>query len=652
MKGALQFGVWNSASSVKKSVEQSIELARTSLRAARDLKSVDSALTTFFNSAMPVQFLRLVSVNDEVRAAATESLEMIEKFELEVARDEELYKAVVKNNSKDDDAQDVRARQLYARDFELRGGVHLSAEKRSSLSQLRDRVVELQGLFSKNIADDASHVVFTREDLDGLDDAFLGSLERTADGGYVVTLRYPHANPVMQLAKSGATRKRMWQAVSRKAAATNTDVLPKIVDLRLQIAHLLGFSSDAQVCFSHQQRMAGEQVEDVDRFLERIEHMIAPKKEEEIEALKAIKREVEPGSVDLFPWDISFLLNLRMKREFDVDHQLVKEYFPLDHVVEGVFSCYSKLLGLNFVRDDEAEKASWHPSVRAYRVHDAGTQEFLARFYLDLHPRTGKYTHAACWWLQKRGQEANSHPTVCMVTNFTEPTKDRPALLRFSEVETFFHEFGHVCHACLSNARYQRLNWTWKAVEMDFLEVPSMCFEKFVFDANILRLLSKHYQSSEPLPEHLRRGLVRARNASDGWAWTRLISMARVDFRMHSSSPGGPDDWTKQQAHQLRTLFHVKLDAQDEHPSWASWDHMVTGYNASYYSYLWSEVTACALFNAFEECGDFLNPQLGAKLRKTVLEPCASLTGREMVRNFLGKDASEEAFRKSIFEKA
>ncbi len=141
------------------------------------------------------------------------------------------------------------------------------------------------------------------------------------------------------------------------------------------------------------------------------------------------------GSTVIYPWDLAFLGNLRQKQKYNLDHERIKEFFPLEHVLAGVFACYSKVLGVRFERDHEAEAHSWHPDVQAYKTYDAATEVFLARFYLDLHPRQGKYTHAACWWMGKKGQEDGSHPTVCMVTNFSEKSATRPALLRFSEVE-------------------------------------------------------------------------------------------------------------------------------------------------------------------------------------------------------------------------
>jgi Zn-dependent oligopeptidase len=207
-----------------------------------------------------------------------------------------------------------------------------------------------------------------------------------------------------------------------------------------------------------------------------------------------------------------------------------------------------------------------------------------------------------------------------------------------------------VCHACLSNNSFQRLNWTWQTVEMDFLEVPSMCFEKFIFDPSVLKQLSKHYVTGETLPESLRLDLVRARNCSDGRSWLRVVEFSRFDFLIHSKAPPPSSTWEHIRAEWARKTMGITLPDELLFPTWCNLDHMVTGYNSGYYSYLWSEVIASALFAKFEEKGDFLDPELGMRLRKTVLEPCARYSGKTMVRNFLGHDATDEPFRASVYE--
>jgi Zn-dependent oligopeptidase len=637
---------FSTATSITNAVKKAIDDARVQLAAATDLRGIDRALTVFYNTVMPVQFLRLVSTVDEIRTVATDSYAEIQRFELEVNRDERLFKIINESIIADADAEAKRAKQLYLLDFELKGGLKLNTESRSNLGKLKDRVVELCSSFQKNLADDASHILLTKNELDGLDESFVSSLEQK-DGKYVVTIKYPHSGPVLRLANNPETRKKMWIAMSMKATKTNLHILPEIVLLRKQVALLLGFDSDASLALSNGQRMV-ESVEQATAFLDRMASVLKKKMEDEMVAMRNIK-----GETNVYPWDTSYLLNKRMKSEFDVDHELVKEYFPIENVLNGILYCYSTLLSVTFKRDVEAEKLVWHKDVQCFQMLDSKSGNFIARFYLDLHPRPGKYSHAACWWLTKKGQDPSSFPTVCMVTNFTEKTtgsQARPALLRFNEVETFFHEFGHVCHACLSNSGYQRLNWTWTAVEMDFLEVPSVCFEKFIFDKKILEILSKHYVTGQVLPEKLRQDLVKARNASDGMAWTRVISSAKLDFMIHSANPYPSDLWEKYEFDLRRKLIGIVCPVEFESiPAWCSFEHMSTAYNSGYYSYLWSEVVACSIFSLFEEKGDFLDPVLGMRLRKTILEPCASLPGKEMVRNFLGKDFDEEAFKRSIY---
>jgi len=640
-------------------IKKAIDDARSQLQMANSMQSIDLALTVFYNTVMPVQFLRLVSTNDEVREMATNMYSEIQLFELELTRDERLFQII--SESPEDNPEAKRAKQLYLFDFKLKGGLKLDLDSRSKLAKLKDHVVELCSIFQKNLADDATYVLLTADELDGLDESFINNLDQK-DGKYVVTIKYPHSGPVMSLANNPETRKKMWLATNMKANPSNLSILPEIVSLRKEIAYLLGYDSDASLCLSNGQRMV-ESPKQANQFLDRMADLLRKKTEDEMNALRKIKGEsnghltdVNPTDshpMDVYPWDTSYLIDKRMKTEFSVDHELVKEYFPLENVLNGILHCYSTLLSVTFKRDVDAEKLVWHKDVQCFQMLDTKTNKFIARFYLDLHPRPGKYSHAACWWLTKKGQAASSFPTVCMVTNFTEKTvgsQARPALLRFSEVETFFHEFGHVCHACLSNSSYQRLNWTWTAVEMDFLEVPSVCFEKFIFDKKILEILSKHYVSGKPLPEELRQDLVKARNVSDGMAWSRFISMAKLDLMIHSANPYPPELWKKYQVDIWKQLVGLTYPFEFESlPSWTSFEHMSTAYNSGYYSYLWSDVVASAIFSKFQEKGDFLDPTLGMKLRQTVLEPCASLSGTEMVRNFLGHDFDEEAFKKTIY---
>lgn len=640
------FSSLNNVNKISIATNNEISNTKVLLENAHDLKSIDAAITDLYNNIMPIQFLRLVSTDAEIRTEATNTYNSLQLFELEFVRDERLYKIINETKVDDHDFETKRVKQMYLLDFELKGGLKLQSEERQKLAQLKDQVIELCSVFQKNLSDDDSYVLMTRDDLNGLDDSFINSLEQK-DGMYVVTIKYPHSIPVLKLATNPETRKKMWISAISKATSdkiNNQSILPKIASLRREIALLLGFDSDTSLCLSNKQRMA-ESTEQVREFLDKTSNILKAKVEIEMSSLRKIKTEY-----DIYPWDLSYLNNKRLKSEFDVDHEIVKNYFPLEHVLNGVLHCYSTLLSIKFVRDTDAESLAWHKDVMCYRMMDLKSGDFIARFYMDLHPRPGKYSHAACYWLGKKGQAAESFPTVCMVTNFTEKTVDKPALLRFDEVKTFFHEFGHVCHACLSRSNYQRLNWTWTSVEMDFLEVPSLCFEKFIFDRDILEILSKHYLTGRVLPEDLRKGLVRASNASSGYAWSRSISLAKLDIMIHSPNPIDPEKWRKYEMDVWKDLTGINHpDELNSIPAWASFEHLSTAYNSGYYSYIWSEVVACSIFSMFETNGNFLDPDLGMKLRKEILEPCALLTGTEMVRNFLGRDFDKDAFRKTIY---
>ncbi len=291
MLRAFNFGRFTSAQAVRSATEAIVADTRKSLAAATSLRELDRTLTAFYNSVMPIQFLRLTSTHEDVRQAASESQSAMELLELEVASDRRLYEIVRATRVAEEGAEAARARELYLVDFELRGGAALSEEAQQELKRLKNRVVELQGQYSKNLADDATRVEFSREELAGLEADFIDALEKTADGRCVVTLRYPHVNPVMQLAASEETRKKMWIASCHKAVPANLALLPEIVSLRKRLAELLlgPGHSDADLAVARGRRMAGETVEEVSAFLDRMDVMLRDKAAAELKDLHEIK---------------------------------------------------------------------------------------------------------------------------------------------------------------------------------------------------------------------------------------------------------------------------------------------------------------------------------------------------------------------------
>jgi len=354
-------------------------------------------------------------------------------------------------------------------------------------------------------------------------------------------------------------------------------------------------------------------------------------------------------------WDYSFYQNILMETEFQVDDIEIQNYFPIHKVTEGLLGVYQEILGLRFEEispSSELYIQTWHEDVRLFGVWDSATNEFLGNFFLDLHPRDGKYSHAACFPLQiahTYEDGSRQHTVVAMVTNFTKPTPDRPSLLKHSEVKTFFHEFGHVMHAICSANRFSRLNWTWSAVEQDFLEAPSMMLENWVWQKEVLSRISEHHVTKEPLPDHLLTKMVKAKNADAGYHYERLTFMSLYDMIIHTTNDLKLDEEFLVNLWENLKLKHTKVEHTKGTfpPTW--WQHLTTGYDAGYYGYLWSLVFSVDMFTIFEEKG-VLSSDVGKQFRKFILEPCARDDGEAMLANFLQRNPSEKAFQYSIFK--
>lgn len=613
--GAIRF---NRLVGAVKTAENILEEARNAVVA--NVESLDGLFARVNNELMPLAFMRLVAVEDDKRKEGALVLEMIENWKTDIYARKDIYDMLRRDSAKS------ATQRRYLRDFEVKGATHATEDIRDQVRRLQKELSAAEAEFARNIAEDSTEVLFSRDDLEGMDEPWLESLKRTPDGGlYIVTLAYPHLFPLLRNAKRKETRKRMWEANAQKAASTsNIDLLPRIVELRKRKAELLGFRSDSELCFSQGQRMID--LSDLhDGLLEGVWERTKGKRDEELRAM----REVLGDEVLLESWDVSFAQNLVQERAH-IDHQRIREYLPADAVISGTMQFYSSKLGLRFDRDSEAETWSWHESVQCFTVWDAQSERYLGRFYLDLFPRKGKFSHAACFWLTKKAAATNDHATACVVANFSPPQPpDRPSLFLFSEAKTFFHEFGHLMHCILCSNGDQVLNWEWTSVEMDFLEVPSMAFEKFIYET--LPSLSRHYKTGDPLPREDIERLERVRHIFDAWQWARLIAMSKFDLLIHGKNPPDARDWNTIYASLIAAHTTVPHPVA---PVWCAWTHPVQGYNSSYYSYLASEIVAADIYKHFD----------GPRFRKDILEKGSSEKASVMIESFLGRKYNMEAF--------
>lgn len=585
-------------------------------------------------------FLFHVAEDPAVRAAARQLREALDKYSNELSFREDLYAAVTAYAATPE-AQALtgeRARLLerVLRDYR-RNGFGLPPEQRARVKALKDRLVELQIAFERNIEEYEDFILVPREQLAGLPNSYIQRLRTEERDGrllYRVSLDYPEFYPFMDAAESEALRRELLVKFYRKGGHANVAILEEAIAVRDELARLLGYESWA--AYMLEVRMA-RTPHAVQRFLEDLRTRLEPRLRQDLEELTAAKR-AHTGRPDatLELWDWRFYHYHIRKQRYAVDEFEVAKYFPLDAVLEGLFFVYQILFGVRFEPVEPAN--AWHPDVRLFRVRDAGDSRERAYFYMDLFPRPGKYGHAAAFTLRGGRRLADGSyqkPVSAIVANFTKPTPTQPSLLRHTEVETLFHEFGHILHQTLTQA--ECLRFAGSRTERDFVEAPSQMLEHWVWLPEVLGRFARHVESGEPLPEALLQAMVAARRLHVGVLTCRQIYFATLDLAYHG--PGAQKDTTAI----ARALHPITGFPMPEDTYWQAGFGHLFGYDAGYYGYLWSEVYADDMFTRFEEAGP-LNPDIGLEFRRTVLERGGAADGGELVRAFLGREPDLGAF--------
>jgi Zn-dependent oligopeptidase len=348
-----------------------------------------------------------------------------------------------------------------------------------------------------------------------------------------------------------------------------------------------------------------------------------------------LKQEAADDTVQV--WDWRYYDTQQRKTDYGVDPFEVAAYFPLDSVLNGMFELVQETFGLTFQEEDAS--AAWHPDVRLFSMSDTASGEQLAHFYLDLFPREGKFGHAAEFPLimSRRLEDGSYQNPVCaMVANFTKPTKSSPSLLQHSEVETLFHEFGHVLHQNLGRTETARFSGT--NVERDFVEAPSQIMQHWVWRAEVLKKFARHHETGEPIPDSLVEKLVEARQLNIAVHQLRQLQFGWLDQEIHKPGP------SKDLVEALKDAAAISLLPHPEGTfSLSSFGHLMGGYDAAYYGYMWSEVYGDDMFSIFEEKGA-TNPEVGMAYRREVLEKGGAVDADEMLRKFLGREPDNKAF--------
>jgi thimet oligopeptidase len=569
-----------------------------------------------------------VHPDEAVRTLAEERNRQVRNLVTELAQDRDLYPVLAETDSAlrsgphapEDDTARLLERTM--RDFR-RAGVDRDEATRERLRELVDREVRLGQEFSRNIRDDVRSIRIRPERLDGLPQDFIDAHPAGDDGLVEITTDYPDLIPFRTFAKDAAARRDLVVAFLNRGWPANDSILAELLATRQEHAALLGYSAwpdfDAEVKMVGSGKAIGE-------FIERISEAAAPSAERDVQVLLERMRQDRPDATGLDAADVPFYAEVVRKENFDVDAQEVRRYFPFDRVRAGLLDVTGRLFGVEY--EPVPDAPTWHEDVVVYDVRDTEEGGLLGRIYLDLHPRAGKFKHAAQFDLVS-GVAGVTLPEGALVCNFGR------GLVEHSDVVTLFHEFGHLVHHVLGGRqRYARFSGV--ATEWDFVEAPSQMLEEWAWDADVLRSFARD-GAGEPIPAELVSRMRAAHEFGKGYQARTQMFYAAVSLVLHS----GPVDDLTATVRRLQERYDAFDYIPDTHFH-ASFGHL-EGYTSAYYTYMWSLVIAKDLFSAFDR-GNLFDTAVSYRYRDRILARGGSADAADLVADFLGRPYSFDAF--------
>jgi thimet oligopeptidase len=580
-------------------------------------------------------FLGYAATDAAVRDAGNAAEERLTKWRASLPFREDLYHAVraVADAGEDLNPEQEHVLELWMRDFR-RAGQNLDPGARARLEQIRARLVELEVAFNRNISEYEDALELTRDELSGMPDEFVGRLSPgTETGTYRVSLDYPEVYPFLAQGSNRAAREALFRKHWHRAVTQNRPLLEEAVRLRQEAAELLGHPTWAHHAIEIKMAKTPDAVAD---FYANLQPRLESVRDQEIAVLT--KRMATDG-VDgpMQSWDWAYYDEQLRRAEYGVDANLVAEYLPIEACIQGMFDLTGDVLGLEYRR--VADASVWHPSVETYEILDRASGELIATFHADWFPREGKFGHAAAFPLvigHRRRDGSYARPVSAILANFTPPSGDRPSLLQFNELETLFHEFGHILHMSLTTAEYQRTSGS--ETEVDFVEAPSQIMEHWTWNPEVLARFTRHYRTGDRMPDELIRQLIASRYVDVGLKTMIQVFYGQVDLAIHDGDPAPDLDEATRRAHEV-----VGVPYPEGTFLLSGFGHPMGGYDAGYYGYLWAEVIGDDMFGRFESEG-VLSPEVGAAYRREILEANGRRPAEELVRAFLGRDPTPDAF--------
>ena len=604
--------------------------------------------TVFFN-------LLSAETNDEMQALAQKMQPILTKHANDVRLNKQLFervKYVHMHHRKLTAEEKMLLDNCY--DGFVRSGALLDEEGKEKLRKLTEEASMLSLQFSQNLLKENKaftlHITDEKQ-LDGLPDtaieaAALAAKERQLEG-WVFTLDFPSYSPFMTYSTQRDLREKLYMArntvCTHDNSENNLDICKRLVNLRREMAQLLGYRTFADYVLKH--RMASK-VKNVYNLLYDLIDAYKPTAIKEYEQLENMAKKMEGKDFEMRQWDQGFYSHKLQLKKYNIDAEMLRPYFELSRVIDGVFGLANRLYGITFKENKDIPV--YHPDVKAYEVFDKDGS-FLAVFYADFHPREGK--QGGAWMTEYQGQYidrkgVNVRPHVSVVMNLTKPTEEKPALLTLSEVETFLHEFGHSLHGMFANTRFQSLSGT--NVWWDFVELPSQFMENFAVEKEFLRTFAFHYQTGEPLPDELIERIRKSRNFMAATGCLRQVSLGLLDMAYYTKRNEFDEDIIpfEKKAWRKTILFPRKKRKTPDTCMTTQFSHiMAGGYAAGYYSYKWAEVLDADAFSVFQKEGIF-NQETASRFRDCILSKGGTEHPMALYKRFRGGEPTIDALLK------
>ena len=605
------------------------------------VRTLERVTTVFFN-------LLSAHTNDEMDALAQKMSPILTEHSSKIMLNERLWqrvKHVYHHHRPLTSEEQMLLNKVY--DGFVRHGANLCEEDKAKLNALKMELAQLTLQFDQNHLKETNayelHIT-SEDDLAGLPasqrEAAALAASESGKEGWLFTLHAPSMRPFMMYADNRQLRRQMYMAANSQCThdndCNNEDIVRRIVNLRLEMARLLGYDTWADYVLP--QRMA-QDTQHVYTLLDQLLEAYLPAAKREVEEVREMARRLEGEDFEMMPWDFAYYSHKLKMERYNLDPEMIRPYFELSNVKHGVFGLATRLYGITF--EQRSDIPVYHPEVEAWEVKDKDGS-FLAILYTDFHPRSSKQSGAWMTSYKEQWTEADgtdSRPHVSMTMNFTKPTPDKPALLTLGEVETFLHEFGHALHGMFSRVRYESLSGT--NVYWDFVELPSQFMENYAVEPEFLQTFARHYQTGEALPSTLIERIRESRNFQAAYQCVRQVSLGLLDMAYYTLREPLTTDiasFEREAWSRAQVLPHVDGTCMS-----VQFGHIMSGgYSAGYYSYKWAEVLDADAFSLFQQNGIF-DQATAQRFRDCVLSRGGTALPMDLYVKFRGQEPTIDA---------